>query len=419
LGIRFGARYDYASDEIKADIVKFAAAKLLGGRSYPPEEPLKDNEKLACLAQRLPIEFNSTTYTAQSQEMEQVEGHLRVCLKVDSSFQSMQTVSSSEPLLSEAAYWIMQDENFDAVGALKSILGGFSIDKGDRGELLVMMLLTLARDFAVGPADRSGKPKERWMPVVSLFQSLFRAKSRLPLSQHANIFTAKGRTVGGPRPLSYGKDFKKTFSDSKFYFNHWIKVHQWGVLNAKYLLSLYCRGAAVLCANSQPGIDGLMPFLWEGTTIAQDNLSVCLWQSKNDPTYTDKVQTGLFERMDPFSLKIFDPDTPLERPIIRIVFALAASKPSLQVAQVKQVTNEGGQSFVAYDIWCSGLSPDILVPITPEKEDTWQALLQRSYGWQDVYNGENVPKGLRRSMNPGAGMDMDHWSQWNETEMLT
>jgi hypothetical protein len=133
--------------------------KLLGGVPYTHQN-LESYQKLACLAQRLPIEFHSTTYTEQLEEMNQVEGHLRVCLKIDAGFESMQTVSPSEPLFSEAAYWIMQDASFNAIEAMKSVLGGFSIHKGDQGELLVMLLLTLARDAAVGPPDQLGKPNK-------------------------------------------------------------------------------------------------------------------------------------------------------------------------------------------------------------------------------------------------------------------
>src|SRR5215470_18976121 len=126
---RCGARYDFASSEIKETIIQFGAMKLLGGVPYT-HQSLVDQQILACLAQRLPIEFHSTTYFEQSQERAQVEGHLRVCLKIDAGFESMQTVSPSEPLFSEAAYWIMQDESFDAVRAMKMVLGGFAIHKG-------------------------------------------------------------------------------------------------------------------------------------------------------------------------------------------------------------------------------------------------------------------------------------------------
>ena len=391
--------------------------KLLGGVPYT-HQSLNNHQTLACLARRLPIEFHSTTYFEQSQEMEQIEGHLRVCLKIDAGFESMQTVSPSEPLFSEAAYWIMQDETFDVVRALKMVLGGFAIHKGDRGELLVMLLLTLARDSAVGPPDRLGKPKQRWTSVTSFFEFLFHASPRGHASNHPSIFNAKGYVVTSEGASSHGKTFHAQFVDSKFYFNHWIKVHLFGLLNVKYLLSLYCRGAAVQCANSQHGIDGLMPFLWRGTKLSRDNLGVCMWQAKNDPSFTDQVNASLFEAMDPFTLKIFDDDSESDVPVIRIVFALAGDTPSVQVVKVQHTTNGKGKSYITYDIWCSGLSPDNLLPVTSDKEDVWQALLQRSHGWQDVYSGDRVPKGLRRSMNPGAALDGDHWSQWNDGDLF-
>jgi hypothetical protein len=75
--------------------------------------------------------------------MAQIEGHLRVCLKIDTGFDRMQTVSQPEPLFCEVAYWIMQDEILDTVNVLKLVLGGFVIHEGHRGELLIMLLLTL------------------------------------------------------------------------------------------------------------------------------------------------------------------------------------------------------------------------------------------------------------------------------------
>jgi len=69
---------------------------------------------------------------------------MRVCLKIDTAFESMITVSASEPLLSEAAYSIMAQPSFNVPKAMKSVLEGFSINKGDRGEFLVILIV--ARD---------------------------------------------------------------------------------------------------------------------------------------------------------------------------------------------------------------------------------------------------------------------------------
>ena len=133
--------------------------KLLGGVPYT-HQSLNNHQKLACLAQRLPIKFHLMTHFEQSQEMEQIEGHLCVCLKIDAGFERMQMVSLSKLLFSEVAYWIMQDETFDTIRALKMVLRGFAIHKGNRGELLVMLLLTLTQDSAVGPPNQLGKPKQ-------------------------------------------------------------------------------------------------------------------------------------------------------------------------------------------------------------------------------------------------------------------
>jgi hypothetical protein len=52
--------------------------------------------------------------------------------------------SSSELILSEAAYFVMQKQLFNAPKALKLVMEGFSISKGDRGKFLVLLLLILA-----------------------------------------------------------------------------------------------------------------------------------------------------------------------------------------------------------------------------------------------------------------------------------
>src|SRR5438477_5247622 len=131
--------WDAGDKEIQQAIILLARAKLLNSEPLGVEN-LNNDQKLACLSQRLPIEFNSTTYIAQANERKQVEGHMRVCLKIDSTFESMVTVSASEPLLSEAAYTVMVNPSFNAPKAMKTVMDGFAINKGDRGEFVVMLL---------------------------------------------------------------------------------------------------------------------------------------------------------------------------------------------------------------------------------------------------------------------------------------
>ncbi|KAH7921876.1 hypothetical protein BV22DRAFT_1131921 [Leucogyrophana mollusca] len=416
----FGSRYDYGEEEIKSTIVEFAAAKLLGGHEYTGATNLTNSQKLACLSQRLPIEFISTTYAHYAEEMKQVEGHMRVCLRVSPRFESMMTVSPSEPLLSEAAYWVMQNKHFDPPRTLQTVLEGFSIHKGDRGELLVMLLLTLARDAAVGPPVDRGKPVQRWTTVPDFFSNLFSARTEAPLrpaqppaSAQNEIPTAPGHVVG-PGGVGTSKiTFEERFRDARVYFNHTIKVHQQSFLTTPHLAALFYRGAAVLCGNNQPAIDGIIPICM-GEELKPEHMGAILWQSKNDPAYTSDPKTSLFDSMDPFSLNIFrDNDThttSARAPLIRIVFALAAKKPSLKLVKVSESARA---AFTTYDIWCAGLSPHILAPIDSGQTDVWNSLLEATYGWREIYKSDPKNFGrmdIRRNSNPGAAEDAGHWS---------
>ena len=140
---RFAARYLEGSEAVRREIIQFAVTKLLNA-DYTTKN-ISNTQALACLSQQLPIELNSTNYLSQEKEREQVEGHMRVCLKIDAAFETMTTTSSSEPILSEAAYFIMQSGSLNAPKALKSVMEGFSISKGDRGELLALLLFSCTR----------------------------------------------------------------------------------------------------------------------------------------------------------------------------------------------------------------------------------------------------------------------------------
>jgi hypothetical protein len=79
--MRFRSLYNAGDKAVREDIVTFAAMKLLNADSQEVRE-LSDDQGLACLLQRIPLEFNSTTYIAQANERKQMEGHMRVCLKI-------------------------------------------------------------------------------------------------------------------------------------------------------------------------------------------------------------------------------------------------------------------------------------------------------------------------------------------------
>ncbi|KAF8339317.1 hypothetical protein F5887DRAFT_1232790 [Amanita rubescens] len=232
----FGSRWDAGDVTVQAGIVTFAVGKLLNAN--PSTQHLNADQMLACLSQRLPIEFNSTTYISQSAERKQVEGHMRVCLNIDAGFQSMTTVSSSEPLLSEAAYVIM------------------------------LLAFQLATDAQYITDSSTLHP--------SCTECLFKSLSAPGLEK-----------------------LQDDFPDAKMHFNHFVKLHDFKSIDKETLLLLMTRGAGVLCANSQASIDAVTVFLKSGTTLTTDNFGLILCQFKNNPAYSKNPQSKLFESMDP------------------------------------------------------------------------------------------------------------------------
>ncbi|KAF9218832.1 hypothetical protein BS17DRAFT_761849 [Gyrodon lividus] len=407
----WGTRYEAGMQQIKDEIVSFAASKLLGGQDYKSEKEIESSSKLACLARRLPIEF-LPTYKSLADDMNQVENHMRFILQVDENMENLVTVSPSEPILSEAAYWIMQNPQFNPPVALMEVLHKFSVCKGDRGELLVLLLFTMARDAAVGPADLLGRPigGARTCLLTRLLHSLFYPPALSNGGDHVDVLKSPGHHVEPTRTVQFNELLETVFANSVVYFNHFIKIHQYKLVHINFLMCMMARGAAMLCPADQPGVDGLLPFLLDGDTIEPSNVGVILWKVENDSSFTDNPDLYLFDQMDPYKIGVFTSETKV--PIIRIVFALGSKKPCLKAVKCMGAKK---QPFVTYDFWVAGLDKDILVPIGEERS-IWDALLQVSiWGWMDVYEGGGArTKALRQSVTPGAGVDEGYWGRWVE-----
>jgi hypothetical protein len=160
---------------------------------------------------------------------------MRICLEIDATLESMVTVSSSEPIFSEAAYAVMSYPSFIIPHVMKLVLDGFSINTGVHGEFLVLLMFTIARDKTVGPTDMHGSPKSRILDVPTFLTDDL---SRSPFDL---------------------KDIVTDFADSRMHFNHHLKVHEFAVIEAASSLLLSTRSVAVFCANIHYAIDGI-PF---------------------------------------------------------------------------------------------------------------------------------------------------------------
>jgi hypothetical protein len=380
---------------MRSTIVSFAREKLIGSKDL-----LDDRSELACLAVRIPVQFDPKSVIGAEISGGLVENHMRLCLDVDLNTSVMTTLSPSEPLLAEAARDAMSfNPGFVAVRTLVSHLESSGLDKGNRGELLAMLLLILAYDDAARKKNNGGR-------VVSLIDFL---KALIPAASIPSVLDARPYYR---RTDSDDVALKDSFSEARIWFNHFVKVHENGVLTRKYLWGLIARGAAVICMDNQIGIDLVIPFITGDHKLKEENVGVILIQVKNDRKFSENPLDKLYGGMDPVYLGILPTESNI--PVIRMVFALASKNPALVVRQRTLRTRKlkTASSFTSYDIWFAKACSETFGPIKIKEEEKYSSMLNLTRTFPDVYRDEVVQDSLR-SMNPGSTTHEAHWHYIN------
>jgi hypothetical protein len=410
---RWGTIYDNGDEKVRSELLQLAVEKLLGAHDIQLDTMPKC---IAVLSQRLALDINSTGYVLSPHlshyetTMEQITNHMRICVEIGVETETIRSIASSEPILSEAASSIMrQNPKFNLAETLSHILTGFSINSGDRGELLVAALFTLARDAVIAPKCPPGDPKfsGHHFSVTELFSCLFKTSL---------LDTMPSICPSGVEQLR----LEKIARTSGMHFNHFIKAQEHKVISHQYLTAFIARGAAILGANCQPGLDAVFPYLFGNSSLEETNVGFILVQVKNDAKYS-RPNTELFRSMDPFKCGLFNDsciDGCFSIPIIRIVFALRGrmsgqvtpmtySKPS-KGANPSHFTKAGQPRFTSYDYWCSGIGPN-LRPVGTD--DKWKGLLNRTDPWPYFYSHSPAPDVLRSEFPAGLS-GASHFDRW-------
>lgn len=374
-GSRWAALYDSPYQEIKADIIDLARRVLLRTNSTPePILPVSD-ASLAVLRQRLPIKFHSRGEfsNAVKEELWQVQGHLRVFLRFTNDFE-ITTVTQSEPILSEAAYTVMTNGafRFDASLTLQSAAHDI-LDRGQRIEqFIVLLLLILARDSVVRrqeiAMEPSLAPPVRHISLIDFMTSLFPHDAE-------QVLASRGWDIAATGVQSHERTFAETFRDSRVYFNHFTRVDDELSLGIDTLIALCSRGAGVAFEGSRTGFDAVLVYV-DGDCLQREHAGTLLIQAIDDDTIQFEDDCGpLFDDMDPRRY-VYDSSTNLKpKPIIRLVFDLAAAEPSLKIVKPSHLGNANGAGFTTFDFICSGLAPRRPGPVQEEDQATWRSMV--------------------------------------------
>ncbi|KAJ7498537.1 hypothetical protein FB451DRAFT_1982 [Mycena latifolia] len=455
----FPTRYDAGDPGTRQTIIAFAQTKLLS-----EHRPLSISaaQNLACLSVRLGLEFKAAPWMEREAERIQVERHMRVCLTATAGFSKMLTIAPSEPLLAEAAWKTMQEHSVNFPRALGDHMDSTNLSAGDRGEYAAALILLLARDRAAKTFTPISMDEDatldsilkhdghkRLVSVPEFLRALFSTDSsedvamkdrdaaeEVSSDEEGNEDNADDGMAAGDKfdpfqllpfhdPENTKTPLTDAFRNSWMWFNHFLKVYDYGALTQEHLRSLVARGAAVICANDQQGIDILLPVVM-GTILKSTAITSIFVQVNNSASFQANIIPSLFDSMDPVNVvRLFHKTTSL--PLIRLVFSLA-SKKSIVVGRnpsARSTSRSKGQKhhYSSYDIWCAGVSSATFGGIRKEENAAYSQLVYRSqpsmiYGLSsEGSNGLREARvSARRQMNPAAGIHDDHTKNFVEVE---
>jgi hypothetical protein len=293
---------------------------------------------------------------------------MRLCLAATTGFERLITLAGSEPLLAEAASELIRHSLMNPVRHLADHSDLNCIDRGRRGELVASLIIMQARDAAAFQHEK------RWVSVSEFMEAL------LPLDAYNNLQRS--------RPASWRKGeyrpFSETFRDCAVWFNHVIKIEKRAMINTKLLWTFITRGAMIMCSHNQDGIDIVLPVCSTEGNLSRDSVTAIIIQVKNAEQFGCSIDKTIFDGMDPLRVGLFDKES--QKPVIRMVFALASPRPGIIFPPRRKypnTTRSGGVGkFTAFNIWCAGLS---CFKNIGDDLSSYQILLDRSLQPHDAF----------------------------------
>ncbi|KAG6825825.1 hypothetical protein H0H92_002298 [Tricholoma furcatifolium] len=255
---------------------------------YSVDEP----NLLPLLAIRVDLTFESNRDEAIYLESLLVASSSRTVYSVPRHRQYLRGSYPSEPLLAEAASQKLHQVfsqpasttatalNLEELkniyktklpGLLNKWLASGLISKGDRGELVARLLLTLAHDLAVlNILETSDTVKfSRKIPVVDFLSALI---SPQYVGQVLNAT---------PCNLKSDTRLLDAFQDAFVHFTHFVKGDDNSIVTDEACMIFMARGAAIQGYTALPDMDIIIPICMKDEPLSRWNMSAIFIQIKN------------------------------------------------------------------------------------------------------------------------------------------
>ncbi|PCH43332.1 hypothetical protein WOLCODRAFT_103395 [Wolfiporia cocos MD-104 SS10] len=268
--------YKHGNDEVRETMVDLAMEKLTGIRGFndsaPSLEVLTD-ARLAILATRLLLDFN-TRETGIETETQMLKSKMRIAYSIPAHRYYLRSGYPSEPILAEAAARAMAEFRRPAATILASFAESGLIDKGNRGELVMRLLLIQAFD-AAAKKECSADESPSFNRPVRLFdflEALLGGENFEKIKKKVPYDTA-----------SSAKTFKEAFKNAQVHFTHFARNEDMTVSDSYGAWAALARGMAMQCSRNQDGIDCIVPVLLDSKDkLCEEAVTGLLIRCKNE-----------------------------------------------------------------------------------------------------------------------------------------
>jgi hypothetical protein len=211
------------------------------------------NSFLAALSVRLMLDFEPRRMSATEVENLMVAGHLRVANIIPAHREYVISSTPSEPVVAEAAAQVLCSQNM--VDLLTQNVREGLIEKGQRGELVARLLLTLAHDqeladIKIPHRANQGQLEKLYtspIPVTTFFRALFHDQYTDTLMKCHPDNDAKGPT------------FEDAFADAYVSFTHFSKAADDWCMSHTFMFMALCRHMAISCRERMQFADLCIP----------------------------------------------------------------------------------------------------------------------------------------------------------------
>ena len=391
--VRFRTAYENGQ---KNGIVKFARERFFC-KTDTTNIFDEDSPFLAAIDMRVQLSSKTHKQLIPSELSKQITSHGRIVDVFPDHRQYFYSGFSAEPLLAEAsAQGLDVPNNFVRLTKkLDWLLEKFDGEKGDRGELVSRILLTLAHDRAILELEKTSPSIDNQIRFTRPLKVIDFLKALIHEDHHDRVLDSHPQIH-----QKNSKPLKEEFANAFINFTYFMKASDSTVASTSFIWKALSLSGAIQCIHEQREIDTIIPLIFardgvDQTKITEETVSAILIQVKNRISGKDvNINTK--------TLNFFK--TQGIRSCIGIVMELGERKGTLQIVKVPERTTEmqtrgsDGEKNPMYFIEING-THGAYGGINDEESDALNSLLSKgSADGEYQHEGEKFRDARRRLM---------------------